>query len=124
MAYIADSVFDDGLTTSASIATRIDIVDLDPGGTYSCVTTNTIGNKTSLTCTVANSTSGSGRAIRVPAINDGTVTDTSTATYWALTNASNTVIASGTLSASQAVTSGNTFTLDLIEVAIRDGVST
>ncbi len=61
-----------------------------------------------------------GRRVIVPAITAGSVTGTGTATHWALTNGTNTVIASGALSASQAVTSGNTFTLDHISITIRD----
>jgi hypothetical protein len=60
----------------------------------------------------------------VTAITDGTVSGTGTAAYWAITKTStSTLIATGSLTSSQAVTSGNTFTLDAINIAIRDATS-
>ena len=119
MAFINDAVFDQGLNYADTNGTRIDIVSTDPGGTYSTVTGNTLGNDTVNTAAPANGTGG-GRSVTVPAITAGTVTGTGTATHWALTNGTDTVIASGSLTASQGVTSGNTFTLDSIEIRIAD----
>ena len=119
MAFINDEVFDQGLDYADTNGTRIDIVSTDPGGTYATVTGNTLGNDTVNTGTTeAGATDG--RRVIVPAITAGSVTGTGTATHWALTNGSDTVIASGALSSSQAVTSGNTFTLDAISITIRD----
>ena len=61
-----------------------------------------------------------GRRVIVPAITAGSVTDTQTAEWWALTDGSSTLIATGPLSATQAVTNGNTFTLDAISITFRD----
>ena len=117
--FISDSVFDSGLSYADTNGTRIDIVSTDPTGVYATVTTNTLGNDTVNTgAPQAGATDG--RRVIVPAITAGSVTGTGTATHWALTNGTNTVIASGALSASQAVTSGNTFTLDAISITIRD----
>ena len=119
MAFLNDNVFDSGLAYATTNGTRIDIVSTDPGGTYATVTGNTLGNKT-VTTGAATNGDVDGRKVVVPAITDGSVTGTGTATHWALTNATNTVIASGALTASQAVTSGNTFTLDAINITLRD----
>lgn len=119
MPFINDEVFDQGLDYADTNGTRIDICSTDPGGTYSTVTGNTLGNDTVNTgVTEAGATDG--RRVIVPAITAGSVTATGTATHWALTNATDTVIASGALSASQAVTLNNTFTLDAISITIRD----
>lgn len=122
MAFLNDNVFDSGLAYATTNGTRIDIVSTDPAGTYATVTANTLGNKT---VTTGSATNGAvdGRRVIVPAITDGSVTGTGTATHWALTNGSSTVIASGTLTSSQAVTSGNTFTLDAINITLRDATS-
>lgn len=120
MAFINDEVFDQGLDWADTNGTRIDICSTDPGGTYATVTGNTLGNDTVNTGSTANAASGTGRRVTVPAITAGSVTGTGTATHWALTNGTDTVVASGALSASQAVTSGNTFTLDAIDIIIRD----
>lgn len=125
MAAINDTVFDNGLTTVDTNGTRIDITSTtggDPGTTYATVTANTLGNATVNTGAPGNSTSGTGRSVQVPAITttNGAVTNTGTAGWWALNNGSTTVYASGALTTSQAVTSGNRFTLDLVEISIRD----
>lgn len=122
MAFLNDNVFDSGLAYATTNGTRIDICSADPGGTYANVTANTLGNKT-LTTGAATNGDVDGRKVVVPAITDGSVTGTGTATHWALTNGTSLVVASGTLTASQAVTSGNTFTLDAINITLRDATS-
>ena len=119
MAFINDEVFDQGLDYADTNGTRIDITSTDPGGTYATVTGNTLGNDTVNTGVTQDGVTD-GRRVVVPAITAGSVTGTGTATHWALTNGTDTVIASGALSSSQAVTSGNTFTLDAISITIRD----
>jgi len=124
--FIHDEVFDGGLDYVVANGTRLDICSAAPTSYAEATSTYTLGNKTSLTCTgPANASAGTGRAATVPAINDGSVTGTNTATHWGLTNASDTLIAAGPLSGGgQSVTSGNTFTLDSIEVIIRDATVT
>lgn len=117
--FINDEVFDQGLDWADTNGTRIDICSADPGGTYSSVATNTLGNATVNTGATQNGATD-GRRVVVPAITAGSVTGTGTATHWALTNGTDTVVASGALTSSQAVTSGNTFTLDAISITIRD----
>src|SRR5690606_26817839 len=61
----------------------------------------------------------SGRRVIVSAISDGDVTDTGTATHWALIDTSGErLLAANTLSASQAVTNGNTCTLGEFSITI------
>ncbi len=119
MAAINDEVFDQGLDWADTNGTRIDITSTDPGLTYATVTGNTLGNDTVNTGTTE-AGAVDGRRVIVPAITAGSVTGTGTASHWALTNGTNTVVASGALSSSQSVTSGNTFTLDAISITIRD----
>lgn len=119
MAFINDLVFDSGLSYADTNGTRIDICSTDPGGVYATVTGNTLGNDTVNTGAPQDG-AVDGRRVVVPAITAGSVTGTGTATHWALTNGTDTVIASGALSASQAVTSGNTFSLDAISITLRD----
>lgn len=119
MPAINDLVFDQGLNYADTNGIRIDICSADPGLVYSNVTTNTLGNDTVNTGAPQDGVTD-GRRVVVPAITAGSVTATGTATHWALTNNVDTVIASGALTASQAVTLGNTFTLDAISITIRD----
>jgi hypothetical protein len=122
MAFINDEVFDQGLDWADITGTRLDITSTDPGGVYATVTGNTLGNKTIGISPPEDADSGTGRQVTVPAITDGAVTGTDSATYWAIHNATDTVVASGALTSPQDVTSGNTFTLDEILITLREPV--
>jgi hypothetical protein len=123
MAFLNDNVYDSGLSYVTTNGTRIDICSQEPTTYTQATSTYTLGNKTSMT--VGSPTNGAtdGRKVVVPAITTGSVTATGTASHWALTNASNTLIATGSLTSNQSVTSGNTFTLDAIDITIRDATS-
>lgn len=126
MPYINDEAFDGGLDYLDTNGTRVDITSQEAatygqattGGTYS------LGNKTGLnTGAPGNASAGSGRSVVVPAITDGSVTNSGTASHWALTDGTSLLLATNALSATQAVTATNTFTLDSIEIFIRDATS-
>lgn len=122
MAFIYDEAFDSGLDNLDTLGTRIDICSQEPT-TYSEATvdgTYSLGNKTGLNTGAPEPGSTDGRMVTVPAITDGTVTETDTATHWALTDNSALLLATGLLSSPQAVTDTNVFTLDAIEIRIRD----
>ena len=122
MAYINDEVFDQGLDYADTNGTRIDICSQEPSSYGEATTAGTysLGNKTGLNTGATQAGATDGRRVVVPAITDGSVTNTGTATHWALTDGSAVLLATGALSSSQAVTSGNTFTLDAISITIRD----
>lgn len=120
MAYINDEVFDQGLDYADTNGTRIDICSQEPTTYAEATSTYTLGNKTGLNTGATQAGATDGRRVIVPAITDGSVTSTATATHWALSDGSSVLIATGALSSSQAVTSGNTFTLDAISITIRD----
>jgi hypothetical protein len=119
MAYINDEVFDQGLDYADTNGTRIDICTQEPVTYAEATSTYTKGNKTLNTGATQNG-AVSGRRVIVPAITDGSVTGTGTVTHWALTDGAAILVATGALSASQAVTSGNSFTLDAISITITD----
>lgn len=120
MAYINDEVFDQGLDYADTNGTRIDICSQEPTTYAEATSTYTLGNKASLNTGATEAGATDGRRVIVPAITDGSVTGTGTASHWALTDATSVLIATGSLGSSQAVTSGNTFTLDAISITIRD----
>lgn len=120
MAFIADSVFDSGLGTISGTSNRtLHICSAEPAN-YAGIAAVTLGNKASLT--VGSPTNGAtdGRRVITNAITDGSVTGTGTAAYWALTDGTSVMYATGSLTSSQSVTSGNTFTLDAISITLRD----
>ena len=121
MPFIIDAILADLSSIAGQTARRVDIVKTAEPTTYTEATsTNTVGNKTGLTMTALGNGAVDGRKVDTPAITDGSVTATDTAGWWGLTDASSVLHAAGALSSSQAVTSGNTFTLDAISLTIRD----
>jgi hypothetical protein len=126
MAFIADEVFDSGLDnlTGLSPTARIDINYGSEATDYNEATnTKSCGNETGITIPAAAAGAVDGRRVIVPAITAGDVTDDQTAGWWALTDGAAVLWATGPLTATQAVTSGNTFTLDAISITIRDATA-
>jgi len=121
MPFISDEVFDGGLDYADTNGTRIDICyTQEPTNYTEATSTYTCGNKTGLNTGATEAGATDGRRVQVPAITDGSVSATQTAGWWALTDGATLFVAANALSATQAVTSGNTFTLDAISITIRD----
>ena len=121
MAYINDRVFDSGLTILDTEANRLDITSQEAVTYAGATSTYTLGNKTSLSIGAPADRTPTGRKVAVAAITDGSVTATGTASHWAISDTVNSrLLATGALSASQAVTSGNVFTLGSFDIGIPD----
>jgi len=83
--------------------------------------TYSLGNKSSPSVSAPSDRTGGGRKVTVSAITDGNVTATGTAAFYALCDTANSrMLAQGSLNSSQAVTSGNTFTLSAFDIGIPD----
>jgi hypothetical protein len=121
MATLNDRVFDNGLTVLDTEANAIHITSQEATDYTDATSTSTLGNSTSLSIGAPQDRTGGGREVVVAAITDGSVTGTGTATHYAIVDTSNSrLLATGSLSASQAVTSGNTFTLSSVTIGIPD----
>jgi hypothetical protein len=122
MAYMNDLLFDLILQELETSGTRLDICSTEPTTYTEATTTYTLGNKTGITYTGPADRSPNGRKTTVDAISGGTVTGNGTAAYWAITKptATTALYASGSLSSSQVVTSGNTFSLAAFDLGIPD----
>jgi hypothetical protein len=121
MAFLSDNVLDFGVDYVDDFTETLHICSAAPSS-YGNVAAVTLGNKATPTVGVPENGASSGRRVIVSAITDGSVTGTGTATHWALVKdaATSELLAWQTLSSSQAVTSGNTFTLDAISITIPD----
>ena len=119
MAFLIDTVFDSGLSYADTNGTQIDITSSEATTYAEATTTFTLGNDT-VNTGAPQAGDVDGRKVVVPAITAGSVTGTGTAAFWALTDGTSILVAAGPLTATQAVTSGNTFTLDAIDITIRD----
>lgn len=121
MASLADRVFDNGLTVLDTEANRIDITSQESTTYAEATSTHTLGNSTSLSIAAPSDRAGGGREVVAAAISDGSVSGTGTATHYAIVDTSNSrLLATGALSASQSVTSGNTFSLASFTIGIPD----
>ena len=121
MATIADRVLDNGLTVLDTEANRVDVTSQEATTYAEATRTYTLGNSTSVTISAPADRTGGGRKVTMSAISDGSVTGTGTATHYAIVDTSNSrLLVTGSLTASQSVTSGNTFSLEALDVGIPD----
>jgi len=121
MATLNDRVLDNGLTVLDTEANKILITSAEATTYTEANATYALGNSTSLSIGAPADRTGGGRKVTVAAITDGSVTGTGTATHYAIVDTVNSrLLATGSLSASQSVTSGNTFTLSTVDIGIPD----
>jgi hypothetical protein len=121
MALIADYIFDLALAELDTNVTHLYICSAEPTTFTQATSTFALGVKATPTVSAPANGAVNGRRVTVSAITDGSVSATGTATHWALTKTTgSTLMATGALSASQAVTNGNTFTLAAYDVTIAD----
>jgi hypothetical protein len=122
MALIADYILDLALAEFDTATTTLYITSAEATSYAQASSTYALGNKSSLSIGAPADRSPNGRKVTVAAITDGSVTGTGTATHWAITKSGTTLMATGSLSSSQAVTSGNTFTLAAFDIGFPDAV--
>lgn len=123
MPTVQDRVLDLGLNVLDTEATHIYINYGSEATTFTEATsTKACGNKNFGAGAVTGSPaagSPNGRKVTTAPVTDGSVTATQTAGWWAITdNANSRLLATGALSATQAVTSGNVFTLGAFDIRL------
>lgn len=121
MAFLDNRVFDNGLTILDTEANVVHVTSAEATTYAQATSTLTLGNSTSLSIAAPSDRSGGGRKVTVAAVSDGSITGTGTVTHYALVDTSSTrLLATAALTASQSVTSGNTFTLASFDIGIPD----
>ena len=121
MATLNDRVLDLGLNVLDQEANRVDICSSEPSSYSAATSSVSLGNTTSISISAPANASPNGRKVTLSAISGASVTGTGTATHFAISDTSNSrLLATGLLSASQAVTSGNTFSLTASDIRIPD----
>ena len=120
MAFLSTEVRDDGLTILDALTSPELHITSAEATTRANALTLSLGQKVTPTISAPQAgTTGEGRKVVISAITDGDVDTNGTATHWALID-STILQGAQTLSASQVVTSGNTFTLTAIDIEIPD----
>lgn len=121
MASIADYVLDAALSKLDTEANRIDITSQEATSYAEATSTYTLGNSTSVSFGAPEDGDVSGRKTACAAISDGSVTGSGTATHYSITDTLNSrLLCTGSLTTSQSVVSGNTFTVATFDVEIPD----
>lgn len=121
MPTLNDRVFDNGLTVLDTEANRVDICSQEPTTYTAATSTYTLGNTTSISISAPTNGDTSGRKVTLAAISGASVSGTGAATHYAISDTSNTrLLVTGSLSASQSVTSGNTFSLNAVDIELND----
>jgi hypothetical protein len=122
MPFIHDTALDALLSDIDDNAEELHICSQEPVDFTEASSTYSLGEKTSLVVNAPSDRGGGGREIVVPAITDGAVDVTGTASHWAIVKSTATarLLAAGALSATQGVTNGNTFTLTQFAIGVPD----
>ena len=122
MAYINDSALDAGLNWIKTNGTSLHICSAEPTTYAEAATTYELAvAAVTLTGPAAGDTSG--RKVTIPQVSDDAVDTTGTATHWALTNGSDTLVATGSLAASYSLDSAGTYTFNATDIESLDFAS-
>lgn len=125
MAMLYNTVLDDGLSvlgTAAGLADKLYICSTEPTTYTEAITTYALGNDDgNLVISAPAERAGGGREVTVTALsNNGTVTGNGTVLWYAIVDDGlSDLLAVGPIT-SQAVTSGNTFSLNELKIGIPD----
>lgn len=122
MTFLTDNALDYGVNYLTTNGSRIDVCSQEPVNYTEATSTYTKGNKTGVTVGSPQNGDTSGRKVTIAAITNGSITSNGTVSHWALskTTATTELLAAKSLASSQAVTSGNTFSLAAIDIEIPD----
>jgi hypothetical protein len=124
MSTLGNTVFDEGLdvlNTTTGKAEALHICSAEPAN-HAAVAGVDLGNDNgNLVIPAPSERGGGGREVIVAAISGGDVTGTGTAAFYAIVDDTNSdLLATGPITPTQAVTSGNTFSLTSVTIGIPD----
>ena len=122
MPYLSDKVLDEGLQVLSNDVDALHICSQEPATYASATATHSLGSKEAPSVAAPSARTPDGRKVTVAAIqaaSPGNVTGNGTASHYALVDTSSSrLLAAGALTASQVVTTGNTFTLSSFDIGI------
>lgn len=121
MAFLSDNVLDQGVQYIDDNTETLHICSSEPAN-YAAVAGVSLGTKATPTVGVPEDGEANGRRVIVSAFSDGSVSGTGTASHFVLVkdSATSELLVAQALSSSQAVTSGNTFSLTQFDITIPD----
>lgn len=123
MPFINDYVLDAALAKFDTEANQLNICTQEPVSYTEATATYSKGLKNGISIGAPADATPNGRKVTVAQITDGTVNGNGTVTHYAIVDTVNSrLLATGLLTASQVVTSGNTFTLAAFDIRFPDAV--
>ena len=121
MATLNNRVFDNGLSVLDLEANKITITSQEAATYAEGNATYALGSSVTLSIAAPSDRTGGGREVVVAEVTDGSVSVSGTATHYAILDTVNSrLLATGSLTATQAVSAGNTFTLGSFTIGIPD----
>lgn len=121
MATLGNRVYDNGLSVLDTEANRLDLCSAEPTTYTEATSTNTLGNTTSISISAPEDGDTSGRKVTLAAVAGASITASGTATHIAITDTVNSrLLLTVGITPSQAVISGNTFSLTSVDIEIPD----
>lgn len=117
MAYFHNDILDNGLNLLDTAGTVMHICSAEPS-TFAGVASVSLGNST-INIPAPTARTPNGRKVVVPAVSNASVSANGTASHYAITDPTGSrLLVANTLSASQAVTTGNTWSTASFDVGI------
>ena len=121
MATLNNRVFDNGLSILDTEANKITLTSQEATTYTEGNATYALGSSTSLSIAAPSDRTGGGREVVVAEVTDRSISADGTATHYAILDTVNSrLLATGSLTETQVVTSGNTFTLGSFTIGIPD----
>jgi hypothetical protein len=121
MAFLADSILDNGLQYLTTNGDRVYICETEPTTFTEATSTYAMGSKTSITIGSPTNGTTSGRKVVLSAITGGTVSANDTATHFAIVDfGSSELLVVQALASGVALTTSQTWSLTAVEVEIPD----
>ena len=123
MASLADRIMDNGLSVLDTEANALHLTSQEATTYAEATATYTLGNATSISISAPSDRASGGRKETLSAITNGTLTSSGTATHYAIVDTVNSrLLATDSLSSSQAVISGNNFALSTMDIEFTDPI--
>lgn len=118
MPNVADYIIDLALAEFDTATAALYVCSAEPTTYAQASSTYALGTKAGISITEPYAGATTGRRVTVEAISGGSITATGTATHWAITKDGATLMATGELGASAAVTSGGSFSTAAFDIGL------
>lgn len=118
MAFVADAALDAALNWVVTNGTTLHICSSEPAN-YAAIAAAELASA-AVTVGAVSDRTGGGRKVTVPALTDEDVDTSGTASHWALSNGTDTLVATGSLASSASVDAAGTLSTTAFDIGLPD----